>query len=405
MDHNVTQDDIDAVIRFLQTNPRLTQSTQIEAFEREWSAWLGVKHSVFVNSGSSANLLTLCALRELRGSGEVVVPTLGWASNISSAIFTGFTPVFTDIEPRNLAMKEGDLLAKLNQKTKAVLLVHPLGFCGLTPRILNELSQRKIPLIEDVCQATGATFQGKRVGSFGWASNFSFYYSHHLTTVEGGMICTDDEPTYQILRMLRSHGMLKEATSTEVSKSFQKKYPHLPPHSMTVYPGFNMKGTEIQAVIGRNQLGRLDEGNHRRSKNFELFLSHLDPSYFFTDFKIEGSANYALVLILKNKNKKMRNHLLSALKSAHIEFRFGTCGGNQLRQPYLEEYLKKENLDNFPNVEHVHSFGFYFGNYANLEKEKILKLCHLLNTTCRSTFTIRSTKDSHTEGISWGTVS
>jgi CDP-6-deoxy-D-xylo-4-hexulose-3-dehydrase len=193
MKNNVSRQDLDAVIAFLQQDdPVLTQSKNVVAFEQEWSDWLGVKHSVFVNSGSSANQLTLAALRERFGPGEVIVPTLTWVSDIAAVLQNDLTPVFVDINPRTLGMDTRQVVSKITNRTRAVFLTHTLGFNGLDDYLLAELQARNIPLLEDVCESHGATFRGQRVGSFGFASNFSFYYAHHMSTIEGGMVCTND---------------------------------------------------------------------------------------------------------------------------------------------------------------------------------------------------------------------
>src|SRR5215470_7283664 len=165
MRNNIGKPDVDAVINFLRGDlPILTQSTQVEEFEREWSAWLGVRHSVFVNSGSSANLLTMCALRESAGLGEVIVPPLTWVSDIAAVLHCGFTPVFADINPRTLGMDTGAILAKLTSKTRAVFLTHVLGFSALSQKLIDELKARRVPLIEDVCESHGATFEEQKLG-------------------------------------------------------------------------------------------------------------------------------------------------------------------------------------------------------------------------------------------------
>ena len=196
---------MDAVIELLQEDdPILTNGNKVKEFEKAWSSWLGVKYSVFVNSGSSANLLSLSALKlKYPEGGEVIVPPLTWVSDIASVIQTGFKPIFADIDLRTLGMSTTEILKKLNNNTKAVFLSHIQGFNALTDELLTELEKRNILLIEDVCESHGATFGDKKVGSFGWTSNFSFYYAHHMSTIEGGMICTDDKETYRDLRMLR----------------------------------------------------------------------------------------------------------------------------------------------------------------------------------------------------------
>ncbi|MBV9124279.1 MAG: DegT/DnrJ/EryC1/StrS aminotransferase family protein, partial [Planctomycetes bacterium] len=176
MKNNISREDCEAVIELLrQEDPILTQSANVRAFEREWSSWLGVKYSVFVNSGSSANLLTMAALKELYGSGEVLVPAITWVSDIASVLHCGMQPVFVDIDPRTLAMDNEQVLEKITPRTRAVFLTHVLGYNGLSRRLLDELDHCGIPLIEDVCESHGATFAGRKLGSFGLASNFSFY--------------------------------------------------------------------------------------------------------------------------------------------------------------------------------------------------------------------------------------
>jgi CDP-6-deoxy-D-xylo-4-hexulose-3-dehydrase len=381
MRNNITRDDLDEVIDYLrQDDPILTQSANVRAFEREWSQWVGTKHSVFVNSGSSANLLTLAALKELRGGGEVIVPPLTWVSDIAAVLHCGFDPVFVDIEPRTLAMDPEQVLAKLTRNTRAVFLTHILGYNGLTRRLLDELKARRVPLIEDVCESHGATFEGRRLGSWGWASNFSFYYAHHLSTIEGGMVCTDDSDLYETVRMLRSHGLVRELDSQARKEEFWDYYPDLNPDFIFAYPAWNVRSTELNAILGRSQLLRLDDVVRVRTENLRLFLTHLDRDVYWTDFAIEGSSSYAFTLVLKEPDQGLCQRVMQALRANRVEFRRGTSGGgNQLRQPYLRRLLGPDEHKKYPVTEHVHFFGFYLGNYPTLEQDKILKLCDLLN--------------------------
>ena len=380
MRNNITRNDLDCLIEFLQQDdPILTQSTNVREFERDWSKWLGVKHSVFVNSGSAANLITLAALRQLKGNGEVIVPTLTWVSDIASVLHAGMKPVFVDINPRTLGMDISQVLDKVSDNTKAVFLTHVLGYNGLDQRLLDELKQRNIPLIEDCCEAHGATYGDRRVGSMGWASNFSFYYAHHLSTVEGGMVCTNDDELYEAIRIYRSHGMVREAAEQKTKDRYQSEHPDLNPDFIFAYPAYNVRGTELNAVIGRNQLKRLDDNNAIRTRNLKLFLNGLDPSKYQTDFAVEGSSNYALTLILRSPDKALRGRVEKTLRELKVEFRRGTAGGgNQLRQPYARERFGDE-FQNYPFTNHVHFFGWYIGNYPDLEPEKIIHLCKLLN--------------------------
>lgn len=380
MENNIARADLDEVIRFLRQEPVLTQSENVRAFEKEWSRWLGVRHSVFVNSGSSANFITMAAVRHLFGTGEVVVPTLTWVSDISSVLAAGLKPVFVDINPRTLGMDEEQVIARLSSKTRAVFLTHVLGFNALSSRLLSALKKRNIPLIEDACESHGATFQGKRVGSFGLASNFSFYFAHHMSTIEGGMVCTNDEEFYQTARMLRSHGMVREADSKALRTRLERQHPDLNPKFIFAYPSCNYRSTEINAVIGRSQLKRLDANNRKRTRNFKLFLENLDPAIYRTDFDTEGSVNYAFVLILRTPDVRLRDKVMRVMDSNGIEYRRGTSGGgNQLRQPYLKDIVPADAWKRFPAVDHVHFFGFYIGNYPELQRSRIKHLCAILN--------------------------
>jgi CDP-6-deoxy-D-xylo-4-hexulose-3-dehydrase len=381
MYNNITRADLDALIEYLrQDNPILTQSSQVRLFEQEWSAWLGVKHSVLVNSGSSANLLTMAALHETYGPGEVIVPTLTWVSDIASVIQCGFKPVFVDINPRTLGMDNEQVLARLTPQTRAVFLTHILGYNALTQRLLDELKARNIPLIEDVCESHGATFNGRKLGTFSLMSDFSFYYAHHMSTIEGGMICTDDPHLYETLRMLRSHGMVRESGSEEYRRRYREQFPDLNPDFIFAFPAYNVRSTEVNAVLGRSQLKRLDQNNDRRRANLRLFLDHLDPAKYRTDFEVEGSCNYAFTLILKQPDPAFRDRLEQCLRAAKVEFRRGTSGGgNQLRQPYARKLLGDRAFEAYPKVDHVHFYGYYIGNYPELEQSKILVLCDMLN--------------------------
>ena len=380
MSNNITRADLDALMEFLQEgDPILTQSRQVEAFEREWSEWLGVKHSVFVNSGASANLLTIAAIRHTFGIGEVIVPTLTWISDIASVLHLGMKPVFVDINPRTLGMDLEQVLAKITPETKAVFLTHVLGYNAMTEDFVAELKSRGIPLIEDVCESHGATMKGRKLGTFGAISNFSFYYAHHLSTIEGGMVCTDDDNFYEMVRMLRSHGMTRESKSTALRENYISRYPDLNPNFIFAYPAWNVRSTELNAVIGRSQLKRLDDNNVKRIANLQAFLTRLDPQKYFTDFETQGSCNYAFTLILREPSNERWERVERVLNEHEIEFRRGTSGGgNQLRQPYLRALFPDE-YRNYPRVDHVHFFGAYIGNYPELAADRISELTRLLN--------------------------
>jgi len=381
MHNNFTKADMNAAIKlFKQKNIILTQSKYVKKFEKKWSKWLGVKYSVFVNSGSSANLLTMTVLKILYGKGEIILPALTWVSDINSVIQNNFKPVFVDINPKNLCMSEEEIVKKVNKNTLAVFMTHAQGFNGLTSKLISFLKKRKVLLIEDVSESHGATFNKRKLGTFGKISNFSFYYAHHMSTIEGGMICTNDKKIYEIVKILRSHGMARESNNSVFEKKMIKTYPKLSPKFIFLYSGYNFRNNEVGGVIGLNQLNSLDKNNKKRKENFKFFLKLLDQSKYRTDFQLEGSCNYAFPVILKRKSLKSRNVFEKKLLENKIEFRRGNAGGgNQLRQPYLQKFVENVNLSNFKEVDHVHFFGYYIGNYPSLSKAKIKKICNILN--------------------------
>ena len=383
MRNNILREDLDAVIQHLQQDdPILTNGPYVRAFEEEWSKWLGVKYSVFVNSGSSANLLTMAILKiRYPEGGEVIVPTLTWISDISSVLQNGFTPIFVDTDPRSLAMNNKQILSKITSKTRAVFLSHIQGFDGLTDELIIKLNKKNIPLIEDVCESHGATHNGQKTGSIGWISNFSFFYAHHMSTIEGGMVCTNDEEVYQQLRMLRSHGMVREANDSKIHQAYKDANPELNPDFIFSFPAYNLRNNEIGGIIGRSQLKRLDDIVERRTKNLNRFIQQIDPKKYQTEFKLEGSSNYAFNLILKKPDNDFVIRLMEKMNEAGIEFRRGSAGGgNQTRQPYVKKMLPKNHYKKFPVTEHIHFFGFYIGNFPDLKDYEIDEICSIINS-------------------------
>ena len=384
MHNNFTNLDLVKVKQLLnKRNIILTQSAQVEKFEKAWSKWLGVKYSTFVNSGSSANFITIKILNILNkksNKNEIIIPTLTWVSDVNSVIMNGYKPVVVDVNLSNLSMNVDQVLKKINKKTLAVFITHAQGFNGLNDRLLKELKKQKIHLIEDVCESHGAKHKNKKLGNYGLISNFSFYYAHHMTTIEGGMISTNDKKIFEISKMLRSHGMAREAKNNIFEKKIINKHKDLSKKFIFLYPTLNFRNNEIGATIGLNQLKSLNKNNEKRTVNFKFFLKLLDPKKYFINFDLQGSSNYAFPLILNSKSLKSRDQFEKHLTLNNIEFRRGNAGGgNQLRQPYIKEFVKIKNFSKFKNVERIHFFGYYIGNYPELKKGKIAKIVSILN--------------------------
>lgn len=373
---NISQKDKEVLADFVLNTNRFTNGPKVKEFERAWSDWLGVKYSVMVGSGAAANYITTSIVREIKGQkGEIIVPPIGWVSDVSSVINTGFKPVFVDIDLYTMAISHENIKKAINKNTKAIVLVHALGFNGINDEMVKLAKEHDLLLIEDCCESHGATYKDKKVGSIGDMSCFSFYFGHHMTTIEGGMVSTNDERIYEFARMFRSHGMTREA-----SVATQERYakPDVNPLFTFAVPGYNMRSTELNAVLGLEQIKRLDDNIKARCENLDIWISALDSDLYFTDFLMEGSSNYALPLILRENSKSMKR-VCEILEQEKIEYRLGTAGGgNQARQPYLERY-EYSVVGNLDNTNYVHDYGLYIGNHPELTKEQIVNLCRRLN--------------------------
>jgi len=381
---NITNSDRKVLSDFILSNERLTNGKKVIEFENIWSKWLGTKRSVMVNSGTSGNYISIAIVKELLGIGEIIVPPLGWVSDISSVTQLGMTPVFVDISMDNLSITSENIKQAITDKTKAIVLVHCLGFNAINEEIIKIAKEKNILLIEDCCESHGATFNNQKVGTFGDISIFSFYFGHHITTVEGGMVSTNNEKIYELSKLFRSHGMTREI-SNETQKEYKNKYPNLNPLFTFAVAGFNMRSTEINAVLGIEQMNRIDYNIEKRRHNFKLWLDNLDKNKFIVEFDLEGNSNFALPLIMKpNYTDRLPinddfSGICDILDLNGIEYRLGTSGGgNQSLQPYLEK-CDYRIVGELINVNYIHSNSLYIGNHTDLTNEQIINLCKMLN--------------------------
>jgi len=375
---NVTQQDRKILSDFILSGERLTNGPRVKEFEKVWSDWLGVKHTVMVNSGASANYISIAMVKELVGQGEVIVPPIGWVSDLSSVVQLGMTPVIVDVDMSNLAITAKNIEDAITWKTKAIVLVHCLGFNGLSDEIVKIAKKNNILLIEDCCESHGAKFDDKKVGSIGDISLFSFYFGHHITTVEGGVVCVNDDKLYDLAKLFRSHGMTREA-SQELQTEYQTDYPHLNPLFTFAVAGFNMRSTEINAVLGIEQMKRLDSNIEARTNNLHVWLDTLNNTKFVTGFDTRGSSNFALPLVLQSEYKDKLKAVCDILEQETVEYRLGTAGGgNQALQPYLNKFPHRIE-GKLPVANYIHSNALYVGNHPDLTKEQIINLCNKLN--------------------------
>ena len=261
-------------------------------------------------------------------------------------------------------------------------MTHAQGINGLDKKLYDYVQLNHIYLIEDVCESHGVRLpNGKKAGTAGDLSCFSFYYAHHMSTIEGGMICTNNEDSYEILRMLRSHGMVREMDNHKKRDEWIKKHLDLNDKFIFSRPAFNVRNNEIGAIIGLSQLKRLDAMVKKRSDNFELFLDLL-PNWVFKDFQLEGQSNYAFNLILNEPDQKLMSNLQLRLESNEIEYRRGSAGGgNQMRQPYVKKFMNFSDYDFkriAPITDHIHFFGMYLGNYPELNSSSIKEIVRII---------------------------
>ena len=371
----ITQEDKDSLVNFIQTSNRYTNGPKVVEFEKQWSEWLGVKHSLFVSSGSTANFLLLSAMKRrynLKDGDKVLVPSMTWVTNIAPVIQLGLKPIFCDVDNSNFSF-DLEHMAKLHQEHPDIRLVFVTHLFGI-PAPINEF-KKIIPnafYIEDCCESHGAEIYGQKVGTLSEGSTFSSYFGHHMTTVEGGFVSTDDEELYELMRAKRSHGLAREC-SPERYESYIKQYPDVDKRFMFITDGYNFRNNEFGAVLGLSQLPRLDSMIKRRREICDEFVSMLErrPDFFHIP-NFEGNSSFCLPFIVKER--KWRNQVQEYLEKNGIETR-PLCSGNLLRQPFLSEY---EPFKEFPKVDYLHYHGFFIGNNHLISNEDVRKLDKIL---------------------------
>ena len=375
----ITAEDKTAMIEFIQNAGRFTNGPMVKKFEQEWSEWLGCKHSIYVSSGSTANTLLVTAMKErynLKDGDKVVVPCMTWVTNISPVMQLGFEPIFCDIDSTTFSFDIDNLkqIAKQHPDIKAVFVSHLFGIAADID-VYKEILPNAI-FIEDVCESHGATYKGKKCGTLSLGSTFSFYFGHHMTTIEGGFVCTNDDELYNIMKMKRSHGMAREALPQKYEQ-YQKDYPDIHPMFMFITDGYNLRSMEINAVLGSSQLVRLDNQNEQRRINFNKFINIVEkyPEYFKSNYQVKGNSSFCLPFICKTSNIKKK--LEKYLSNNGVETR-PLCSGNLLRQPFLQRVKGIPSADKFPLVEKLHKNGFFIGNNHLIEDNEFIILDNLI---------------------------
>ena len=364
---------------------KYTMGNMVERFERKLSSWLGVKNAIMVNSGSSANLLLITSLlyrskkkKILKKGDEILVPALSWPTTVWPIVQLGFRPVFVDINLDTLAIDLNSAKKNINKKTKAMFLIHVMGMACDMDKYSKFCKINNLILLEDCCESFGAFFKTKTVGSFGYAGTISHYFSHHLTTIEGGTIITNNDDLANDLKSLRSHGWIRERSD---KIHFKKKHnKQLDERWVFLLPGYNVRPTEIQAMIGLNQLKQIEKKLIKREK---VVLKVHNILKNCKSLEIIG-----INLISKNKiAKNLRRHSWMNIPIIVNSSRFDAykvkqifeknfvetrpiISGNILKHPVLKliDFKKSTNLN---NVNKIHKFGFLIGCHSSITNKQI----------------------------------
>ena len=372
----ITQEDKNELVNFINTSNRYTNGPKVKEFEERWSEWLGVNYSLFVSSGSTANLLLLSVMitrYNLKKGDKVLVPAMTWVTNVAPIIQLGLKPVFCDVDNDTFSF-DLEHMVQLHQEHPDIRLVFVTHLFGI-PAPINEF-KKIIPnafYIEDCCESHGAEIHGKKVGTLSEASTFSSYFGHHMTTVEGGFVSTDDTELYELMRAKRSHGLARECSS-EVYENYKKQYPDVDERFLFITDGYNFRNNEFGAVLGLSQLKRLDDIIDRRRvicDRFESLLLSYDNFFYVPNF--EGNSSFSLPFILKDRS--LRKEFQEYLEENGVETR-PLCSGNLLRQPFLSEY---EHFKEFPKVDYLHFHGFFIGNNHLITDEDLERLEELVS--------------------------
>lgn len=365
--------------KFVLTSDKFTQGENVERFEREWSKWLGCKYSLFVTSGSTANFLLVASIIEeygLKRGDKVILPSCTWVTNINPIIQLGLTPIFCDVNLENYSFDLENLkqISEFHSDIKLVFVTHLLGI----PAQVEEY--RKIfpeaLFIDDVCESHGCLDNsGNKIGKNSLGATFSFYFGHHMSTVEGGMISTNSKELYDLMKMKRSHGLARVSDQFEY---YQKQNPEIEKSFLFVSDGYNFRNTEFGAVLGLSQLERLDDFILNRRNAYYQFVqimsSEKNRDNFYPIVYNRGNSCFCFPFICKTKETKFK--LIDMFNKYKIEYR-PVVGGNLLRQPYLKHYAisgKRENL----NVDVIHENGIYIGNNQFVSEKDMNLLQNIL---------------------------
>jgi CDP-6-deoxy-D-xylo-4-hexulose-3-dehydrase len=374
MKNNITIADRLKLAKFVLFSDRFTNGKKVREFESKWNDWLGSKYSLYVSSGSTANYLLLSAIKELynlKDGDKVLVPACTWVTNVGPVIQLGFTPIFCDINLDNFSFCEQDLeyIAKVHSDIKLIFVTHLIGYSANIEKY-RELFPNAL-ILDDICESHGCKSpDGSKRGSDSLGATFSFYFGHHMSTVEGGMVSTNNYALYDLMKMKRSHGLARESTRY---REYANQYPDISDKFLFITDGYNFRNHEICAVLGLSQLKRLDMYIQKRNENYKKFVELISryASNFYVPLVPQTCSNFCFPLICKTK--ELADKMKTIFDESGIEYR-PIISGNLLRQPFLKDYELITNKDNL-TVDLINDNGIYLGNnhFIGCKELKLLK--------------------------------
>ncbi len=367
--------DIDRLVDWLKTYPRLSKGPITLEFENKFSNWLGTKYSVFVNSGSSANLLMLSTLKQgnYLKNNKIVVPSTAWATDLAPVIQLGLEPILCDSNMEDLSA-DLEHLEKIFQEESpsALIFVSVLGLVPDMNKIVELCLEYDVILLEDTCEAMGCEYKGKKLGTFGKMSSFSTFFGHHISTIEGGIVSTDDFELYELLLSIRSHGWDRDL-SVETQYKLQKEWRVSEFDAMYTfyYSGFNIRSTDLQAYIGLAQIDNLNDWGKKREENFHLYNKLIRNDFWKVKSKPDClESNFAYPII-----HPKRDEIVKTLTSNNVEVRPMICGSMGTQPFYVKEFGELK----LPNVTVIDEYGFYVPNNPKLTREEVSFISGLVN--------------------------
>jgi CDP-4-dehydro-6-deoxyglucose reductase, E1 len=373
----INEEDIDALCNWLKHYPRLTKGALTPQVEERWAEFIGTRHAVFNNSGSSANLLMIyaaIAAGRIKNK-KIVVPSVGWVTTIAPAIQFGLEPIMVEADEKTFGI-DLDELEKVCEEHNpdAVIFVQVLGVPHHRERLLQLKEKYGFTLLEDACAALGASYgDGAMVGTVGDMSSFSFYFGHQLSTIEGGMVNTDDPELYNLLLMLRSHGWAKDLDQESYDAlinehgidDFHKPFAFF-------VPGFNLRSTDLQAFIGLRQMDKAEWVTENRNRNHLLYAEKLRGHVEFQDWGDNNPVSISFGALAKNTEH--RREIVNRLVDAGIETRIFSAG-NLGRHPF---WTTRYDEFRAPVSDKIHSCGFFVPNYPEMTEDDIDFICSVV---------------------------